>query len=95
MSGRPTIYSKELLEKSQDCLDNLPSDEVVHSIEGLALHMDIDRSTVYAWSADESKQEFSHIVSNILAKQGRTLVNRGLDGKFNSKIAGVMLSKHG
>ena len=93
--GRPTLYSEELVAKAQEYLDMLPKDEVVHSIEGLSLYLDIDRSTVYAWSADETKPDFSYIVSKILAKQGKTLVNSGLNGTFNSKIAGVMLSKHG
>lgn len=93
--GRPTEYSQEILDKAKDYRDNLPEDEVVHSIEGLALHINLNRSTIYDWRSQEGKVEFSNIVEAILEKQGKTLVNKGLSGVFNSSISKVMLTKHG
>lgn len=93
--GRPTEYSQEILDKAKDYRDNLPEDEVVHSIEGLALHINLNRSTIYDWRSQEDKLEFSNIVEAILEKQGKALVNKGLRGVFNSSISKVMLTKHG
>lgn len=93
--GRPTIYSQAILDLARMYLDNLPEDEVVHSIEGLADYIHIARSTIYEWTSQEDKKEFSDIVESVLAKQGKTLVNNGLNNKFSSAITKVMLSKHG
>lgn len=93
--GRPTSYSQAILDLARMYLDNLPEDEVVHSIEGLADYIKIARSTIYEWISQEDKKDFSDIVELILSKQGKTLVNKGLDNKFSSAITKVMLSKHG
>ena len=94
-AGRPTEYKEEILVKAQDYYDNLPEDEVIHSIEGLAEHINIARSTIYEWIKDEDKKDFSDIVSQILERQGKFLINNGLSGKYNSKITMALLSKHG
>ena len=94
-TGRPTSYSQEILDLTREYLNNLPEDEVVHSIEGLADYIKIARSTIYEWISQEDKKDFSDIVELILSKQGKTLVNKGLDNKFSSAITKVMLSKHG
>lgn len=94
-AGRPTIYNEDILSKAREYLNNLPTDEVIHSIEGLADFLDINRSTIYDWSKQEDKKEFSNIVDKILNLQGKTLINGGVSGKFNSSITKVMLTKHG
>jgi len=68
---------------------NLPS------IEGLALYLGIDRSTIYDWESQEDKGEFSNIIGELRAKQARELINKGLSGDYNPTIAKVLLSKHG
>jgi len=93
--GRPTEYTPELLEKAREYLENLPEDEVVHSIEGLAIYINIARSTIYDWLGQDGKEDFSDIVSSVLAKQGKTLINKGLKQEFSSPITKVMLTKHG
>lgn len=93
--GRPTSCTPEVVAKAREYLDNLPGDQIIHTIEGLALYIHIDRSTIYDWIGQDDKQEFADIAREILAKQGLKLVNKGLDNTFNSKIAAVMLSKHG
>lgn len=94
MAGRPTDYSKEILEKAREYKDNLPEDEVVHSIEGLADYIDIARSTIYEWASQEDKKGFSDIVESIREKQAKALVNKGLEGKFSAPITKLMLTKH-
>ncbi len=82
------------MDKAQEYLDNLPEDEVIHSIEGLSLYIGLARSVVYEWLKRDDREDFKDIVNKILAKQGKTLINKGLDNKFNSRITTVLLSKH-
>jgi hypothetical protein len=93
--ARPTDYNEAILELSKSYLKNLPKEEKVHSIEGLADYLDISRTTIYDWISQEDKAEFSYIVGQILNKQGKTLINKGLIGEFNQSITKVMLTKHG
>lgn len=95
ITGRPTSYSPGLLDKANEYLDKLPEDEVIPSIEGLALFIGITRTTVYDWRKDEEKADFSYIVEEVLAKQARSLLNNGLNGKFSPAITKVILTKHG
>lgn len=93
--GTPTLYTPELLEKAQRYIDELPAGEFVHSVEGLAIHLDITRKTVYEWLKDDTKTKFCDIVDKVLQKQGNKLINSGLIGTFNSSITKLMLTKHG
>lgn len=94
-AGRPTEYSDKTLTKAKEYLENLPKDEVVHSIEGLADYLDITRATIYDWASQEGKQEFSYVVEAIRHRQAKSLINKGLKNEFNAKLTGLMLSKHG
>ncbi len=96
--ARPTTYSLEMLQKAKDYLFKLPEDEVVHSIEGLSEYVGVSRATIYSWKSqelDDDRAEFLDIVDAVLAKQSKTLVNKGLTGDFTPAITKVMLSKHG
>jgi len=85
-----------LLEKAQHYLDNYEEyDEVIPSAVGLALVLDITRSTLYAWAKDEDKKAFLHILDNINKKQEQVLLKNGLNNKFNSNITKLVLGKHG
>lgn len=100
--GRPTKYDKDIIRKCWEYLNIVrPSkdehgqlDEVIPSIEGLSLHIDVNRDTIYEWCKEEPKSDFSDIVARILAKQGKTLVNEGSIGNFNPTITKLLLSKH-
>lgn len=93
--GRPTGYSKEILKLAEQYKDNLPEDEVIHSIEGLSDYIGVARSTIYEWKSQEDKKDFSDILEIILGKQGKSLINNGVSGKFAPTITKVMLTKHG
>ena len=94
--ARPTKYNTALLEKAQHYLDNYEEyDEVIPSAVGLALILDITRSTLYAWARDEDKKVFSHILDNINKKQEQILLGKGLNNEFNSNITKLVLGKHG
>ena len=94
--ARPTKYNTALLEKAQHYLDNYEEyEEVIPSAVGLALVLDITRSTLYAWAKDEDKSVFSDILDNINKKQEQVLLKNGLNNKFNSNITKLVLGKHG
>ena len=92
--GRPTKYNATIQKKAEDYIKNLPEDEVVHSIEGLADHINVARSTVYKWR--DEIEEFSDTLEAILRKQAKTLINRGLAGEFNAPMTKMMMNvNHG
>jgi hypothetical protein len=94
--GRPTDYGPEVIKAAAAYRDEkLPSGQFLHTIEGLAIHLGIARSTIYKWASESDKIEFSDIYNEILARQALTLINNGVKGTFNATITKVMLTKHG
>ena len=91
-AGKPTIYTKEFLEIAYDYIENCP--DVVHTVVGLCLHLNISKSTCYKW-IDEGKEEISDIVSTVGALQERKLLSNGLTNEFNASITKLLLTKHG
>lgn len=94
--ARPTDYSEEILTKTQDYLENYEQHgDAIPSIAGLAIHLNLSRTTIYDWASQEDKKEFSYILENILSQQEKTLISKGLKGEFNSSITKLALGKHG
>jgi hypothetical protein len=94
--ARPTKYTQEIVEKAQHYLDNYEEyDEVIPSAVGLALVLNLTRSTLYEWAKAEDKKEFSDILDNINKKQEQILLRKGLNNEFNSNITKLVLGKHG
>jgi len=92
--GRPSKYTPELLNKAESYLVEWENeDDMIPSVEGLSVFINIARSTLYKWS--EEKPEFSDILERINIKQNRELINKGLSGEFNSNITKLVLGKHG
>jgi len=96
-AGRPTLYNQEIIDKTlQYCqIYNTELDEVIPSIAGLSIYLDITRATVYEWAKDSDKPEFTYIVAKLLALQEKSLVKGGLTEDFNASITKLLLSKHG
>lgn len=99
--GRPVEYNQSYVEKTKEYLDSCVDITNEHgrlivklpSIEGLAVFLDINKTTVYDW---ESKyEEFSHVIDTLRGKQAEKLLNNGLSNTYNSTIAKVLLTKHG
>lgn len=65
----------------------------IPTIEGLALKLDINKSTLYDWAS--KYPEFSNDIDKLRAIQADRLLNKGLSGDYNSTIAKVLLTKHG
>lgn len=94
--ARPTDYTPEIVEKARDyVLNHDHYGDVVPTIAGMACEIGVSRETLYAWSKDESKPEFSDIFMQVLEYQERKLVNGGLAGGFNPAVTKMMLTKHG
>jgi hypothetical protein len=96
-NGRPTIYSDKIVEDTKKYLLEgwKKEGDVIPSIAGLSVYLGISRDTIYDWASQEEKKDFSDILESILSKQERELINRGLDGTFNSNITKLALGKHG
>ena len=95
--ARPTKLTKAIITKAKEyeqdwrLIDGSP----VPTKEGMALHLDVARSTLYVWIEDDTPlgRSFQTSLSGQWLK-GRTLIAHSLDGTFNSTISKMMLSKH-
>jgi hypothetical protein len=95
--GRPTKYTPELIEKAYEYLDvyNTVCGDVIPSVVGLCLYLDIRTSTAYDWAKQDEKKEFSDILAKCIQLQENKLVNGGLSNSMNSNIVKLVLGKHG
>ncbi len=96
--ARPTIYTEEYITKVKEyidsCVDDVEKKKVrLPSIEGLAVYLDINKDTIYAWC--EVNKEFSDVIDSLRANQANKLLENGLSGAYNPTIAKVLLTKHG
>lgn len=97
MAGRPSKLTASLVAKAKK-YDYTADGDLIPTIEGLALYLNVSRSSVYLWTEDESDlgKQFSDIVNRYLAQQSKLLITNGLAGKFNANITKLILSgKHG
>lgn len=95
-AGRPRTYGPGILIKARRYVNaKYPNaEEVIPTVEGLSLYLGVARDTIYEWAKDESKRQFSDTVKTLLVKQGKTLMNGGISGNFNSTITKLMLSSN-
>ena len=94
--GRPSVYCEETLKIARNYLAKYERyGDMIPSIAGLSVVLGVCRDTLYAWSADKEKKEFSDILKEILSTQEKVLINKGLTGDFNPTIAKLVLGKHG
>jgi len=93
---RPTKYCDEMIKAADYYLKNYEQlGDAMPQIAGLAVYLDVSRETVYDWSKQDDKTEFSDIVEKILSSQELVLLNKGLKGEFNASITKLALCKHG
>jgi hypothetical protein len=95
--GRPTLCTPELVQMAKDYLDGGWKNEEDHnfpSVLGLAIYLQVSRAVLYKWAA-EGNQEFIDILARANELGEFILVQKGVDGKFNSAITKLVLGKHG
>lgn len=91
--GRPTKFKgKETIDKAREYITGgfVGAGDEIPSAIGLADFLEVSTRTVYDWG-----EKFSHILAECLAQQEKTLINKGLNGGFNSAITKLVLGKHG
>lgn len=95
--GRLTTYTKEVYELALDYLENYEKtyDDAFPSIVGLCRAIKRPRQTLYVWSKDGSKPEFTDLFEAIKEVQEQVLLNHGLRNTFNSAIVKLVLGNHG
>jgi len=94
--GRPTKYSKTMLNKANHYVENIEDyNQVIPSVAGLAICLNVNRSTIYEWADGDKHPEFSNTLSALSDFQEMHLLNNGLNGTFNSTITKLILTNHG
>jgi hypothetical protein len=95
-AGRPSLYTPELVKRARGYLTSYQDmGDVVPTIAGLACVLGVTRETCRAWGNEPDKAEFSAILMELMQRQERELVNKGLQGEFNAPITKMMMTKHG
>lgn len=93
---RPTKYNEDIIKKSKDYLENYEKlGDATPTIAGLAVYLGISRETIYDWSSQEEKWQFSDTIKLLSAKQEAILWNKGLKNEFNPTICKLGLANHG
>lgn len=93
--GAPTKMTEEAMQKAQEYADSAGAcaGDVVPSIVGLAVYLGVVTNTLHNWSKDNPY--FLNILEKVKDKQHSALINKGLDGSYNSTITKLILTKHG
>lgn len=94
--GPKTKYTPTLIKKMKEYLTSWAKDgDVIPTVEGLSIYLDISRDTIYTWKKQEEKKEISDTLGQIEKTQKNILMNKGLLGEFNSNITKLLLHNHG
>ena len=95
--GRPTKYTPDIWPKIREYVSMCGSQQMaLPTIEGLALHLEVNRDTIHEWS--KKHPEFSDTIKGILMKQKVQLMNDGMYGgkEINQAMAIFLLKvNHG
>ena len=60
------------------------------TVAGLATYLGVSRDTIYAWRDEHT--EYSDTIKVLLQIQETKLINGGISGQYNSKVASLILS---
>lgn len=95
ITGRPTKLTDALIEKAAKYAnsDYILQSEVIPTIEGLAVYLNVSRATIYNWKSEN--KDFLDILERLMARQAKELFSNGLTGDFNPTITKLILTKHG
>jgi hypothetical protein len=92
--GAPTKYNAAMQAKAEKILTRLWEDpDGLPSILRLSIELGIGRKTLYVWG--EKHQAFRHILDLANSLQECKIIERAMQGHWNSNIAKLVLGKHG
>lgn len=90
--GRPTKYTPDIWPKIEEYISMCSRENTqMPTIEGLAIHLDVNPETVYRWAKKYPK--FSKTIKKITARQKVQLMNDGMYGgkEVNAAMAIFLL----
>lgn len=93
-AGRPSEYNEEVQARAEAYAEGgfIECGDVVPSRAGLALELQLSRSTMANW---EKFPEFLVTLEKIAYLQERISLNGGLKGDLNPTIVKLLLANHG
>lgn len=100
MAGRPTLYNDQIHKKAIDYINGgyEACEDVFPSIVGMAVHLNVAKSTLYKWEEDERGGEFgkfSDTLDQCQDYQERITLNKSIKGDFNPTISKLVLANFG
>jgi len=85
-----------MLEKALDYIKNYADyDDVIPSVAGLAVALEVSKKTLYNWSEVPENIKFLHALEKLSTNQENKLLNGGLSGRFNPAITKLIMYNHG
>lgn len=95
-AGQPTKYNQKVLKTAQDYVKNYADyEDIVPSVVGLAVALDVSKQTLYNWANLPENAQFLDTLEKISSNQERRLLNGGLSKSFDAGITKLMLYNHG
>ena len=93
--GRKSLYSPAMKKAAEEYIKDYESHgHVMPSAVGMAIVLNVVKSTLYEWAKDEEK-DFSNTLAKCSDYQEFVLLNKGLTGSFNPTIVKLALANHG
>lgn len=98
--GRPTLYNDEMHQKAIDYVTGgyVKCEDVFPSIVGMAVHLNVAKSTLYKWEEDNREGDlgkFSDTLDQCQDHQERITLNKSIKGDFNPTISKLVLANFG
>lgn len=94
--GRPTVYNDAVQAQADNYItDYATFGHAIPSLCGLAMLLNIAKSTLYKWASDDPDSQFSDTLKKLNSNQEFRLLNGGLLGDFNPTITKLALCNHG
>ena len=98
--GRPSKYTDDTVNLVRQYLNTWMDNEkpckaVFPSVAGLALFLHVARETIWSWTQDAEKAEFTNLIGELMAEQEFILAAKGTAGEFNAPLTKLFLHKHG
>jgi len=93
--GQPTKYNEDICGIAEAYINDgfIEHGDTIPQAAGMAQKLEVSVSTLYNWG--DAHPEFLEMLKALQDRQSQELINKGLDGTFNSAITKLVLTKHG